>query len=489
MTSKDRIALCFGSAILLLGATVLLSSLDRPSHSGHLWAGAILAFTGAGVGIGSKWKLIFGPKGGEVGYEPLLEPPPAVEPKPLPEDRRKKLEERRHDENIPGHGAPAFEITSNDLRDPATPGAFPFVPAYWLDQQFRIVDWNLAFNALFDRTMEGRRGENVLEWVYFLENHEEVVKRGMGVFKDRSSYPLIDVETLKYESQRFGPITAVKRAYRLPNDDGSYRGWLVVLDPQFATVELEVSFIEAVLRTLGMHLMWTEYSLSYDHVLTNTDVYWGYVDVILGNVGALQLISPGARVLDLGAGTGNAAHRIASQEQERLVCAIDNNRAMLSILRAKNKYYLTKELDARSGVVPINQDVHSLFGLPEEMFDYAIMINVLYTLSDPVTCLKEVRKKLRVGGEIRIGSPKRDTNLDLLFEALKSDLRQKGRFSDLQQHWNRVERINRQRLAPMLYRWDVEDVQQMLRKAGFSNIGWSTEKAYAGQSMIVTARK
>ena len=97
---------------------------------------------------------------------------------------------------------------------------------YLLDNAYRIIDWNDAFTIAFDRTMEGRKGRSVLEWTYFLDNYEEVLDHGVEVFGDAEKVPPIDVEKIEYTSQRYGKLTATKRAYPIPDDRGrAWHGW------------------------------------------------------------------------------------------------------------------------------------------------------------------------------------------------------------------------------------------------------------------------
>ncbi len=42
---------------------------------------------------------------------------------------------------------------------------------------------------------------------------------------------------------------------------------------------------------------------------------------------------------------------------------------------------------------------------------------------------------------------------------------------------------------PMLYRLDVDTVEDLLLNAGFAEVTYKTTDAYAGQAMIVCARK
>ena len=41
--------------------------------------------------------------------------------------------------------------------------------------------------------------------------------------------PLIDKESIEFTSRRYGKIWAVKRAYQIPDDDGTCLAWLATL--------------------------------------------------------------------------------------------------------------------------------------------------------------------------------------------------------------------------------------------------------------------
>ena len=71
----------------------------------------------------------------------------------------------------------------------------------------------------------------------------------------------------------------------------------------------------------------------------------------------------------------------------------------------------------------------------------------------------------------------------------RRDLDEAGKLEELAEDLANVEEINRCKLAHRLYRFDVGDVKDMLLAAGFSNITAETDRAYAGQAMIVCARK
>jgi hypothetical protein len=102
-------------------------------------------------------------------------------------------------------------------------------------------------------------------------------------------------------------------------------------------------------------------------------------------------------------------------------------------------------------------------------------------------CLRQVRRALRPQGEIRVSGPQRKTKLDQLFARIAADLKESGKFTEVQADFDRVWEINRAILGPSLYRWTVAEMEQMLRTAGFGEITYSTETAYSGQAMIVVA--
>ena len=234
--------------------------------------------------------------------------------------------------------------------------------------------------------------------------------------------------------------------------------------------------------------------MSYDQVLLASRAYHELIDHILGEQvprggkGEITKIRPGSRVLDLGAGTGNVALKLARQEQGHTIFAVENNRVMLDLLREKCLEYLRSDA-LEPGILAIKQDVNTLFGLPDNAFDYAIMNNVAYALEDPVRCFKEVWDSLKIGGEIRISGPQKSTNLDKLFERISADLRASGHMDKLRTEYEQVRQINQTVLRKSLFRWTVDDMRKMLHEAGFGTIRYQTENAYAGQAMIVCASK
>ena len=406
----------------------------------------------------------------------------------LEEDEVAQREAYVKERAIPGENAPAYEILRDRLAVKSVPIADRMAPMYLLDRKFRIVDWNEAFSLAFDRTMEGRRGHGVLEWTYFLDNYETVVDHGIARFGDETNLTAVDVETVEFTSRRYGKISGKKRAYRLPGDDGDCIGWLIIISPKFRVEGEAVKFRHDLIRVLGHEQLWSEYALTYDLVLSNTEVYNGLLADMLGERGDLPAIEPGSRVMDLGAGTGNLTARLLDQAPETTVYALENNYAMFDLLCAKCEGSLRDD-DEGPGVIPVKQDVTSLYGFQDDYFDSAIMNNVLYSLSDPLACLREVLRVLKPGGDVRISGPKRDTDLEVLFERIREDLVRKGQFDRVEEAYQHVLDVNRFRLGSMLYRMDLGELSDLLREAGFSEITHRRNDAYEGQAMLVRAVK
>ncbi len=499
-----RLPIYFGSGLFIAGAIcffpIALSALPTISFKAHhVW---LLGIAGVMMLVGGLTALGFRPTQVEwLGVkftlagvdQPALRPiaPIEIAQRVLPKeevDRKRSYAETKH---VPGGQFRDFNML-RDLGDRPNldimPHSNPMVPMYLLDKHFKVLDWNDAFSLAFDRTMEGRRNMNALEWVYFLENFQEVVDHGERVFSGEGPFPAIDVEILKYKSIRYKMINAKKRAYQIPDDDGRYAGWLVILELSFEDDQAAYQYQSDLIEVLRKNLIWTEYAFSYDAVLNNSIVYPKLIETMLGESGGLVPIGAKARVLDLGAGTGNLTERLAEPSQERVVFAIENNRAMLDRLRYRCRDYLRDD-DRGPGVLAVKQDIVHLYGLNDNYFDVAIMNNTLYTLDDPLKCLKESRRVLKPGGEIRISGPKRDTNLDTLFRRIRRELTSSRKLESLSEDLAHVEYINKFMLGPMLYRWSLAEVKEMVLEAGFSSIVFETERAYAGQAMIVAARK
>jgi len=275
------------SAVIVFGLVVLIALFAFELFT-HDLGGAIMALVGVlcfiflaiGIFTGQVLraaKILVG----KTTLEFVYASPNTIQPRVLDEtviaEKRSYAEEIKKEHALPGENAPPFSAITPGLIDDILVRPFGYImtPMYFLDNAFRIIDWNQAFTVAFDRTMEGRKGRGVIEWTYFLDNYKEVLRHGTERFSDVNKLPLIDVEDIVYTSQQYGVLNAVKRAYQIPDDNEACLGWLITLDVKFSNAQLQTQFHHDLIKQLTWDLMWSDYALSYDNVLNNTGVYPG----------------------------------------------------------------------------------------------------------------------------------------------------------------------------------------------------------------------
>jgi ubiquinone/menaquinone biosynthesis C-methylase UbiE len=500
--AQDKIVQGVGAFVMTAGPVAVLADLaiypaGFEATGLFLMFGLLLGVLGYAMVMGlnlNSFKVGFGKdRSVALDFAPRSAPD-LIQQRKLDEQEKSHKEayknEVQKDHPLPGQNAPQFSSLALSKAEDilVRPSAYPMTPMYMLDNNFRIIDWNQAFTIAFDRTMEGRTGSSVLEWTYFLDNFQEVLDHGMQKFGRANALPQIDVEEIQYTSQRYGPLSATKRAYQIPDDDNTCLAWLITLDLKFADVRKQNDFHQDLLRMLAWDLMWSEYATSYDRVLTKTRVYPQLLNKLIGGYDGVRAISADARIIDLGAGTGNVTNQLITTGGDRLIYALENNRLMLQFLQAKCQKFLKTNGDAGGGVIAIKQDITSLYGLDDNYFDFAIMNNVLYSVPDVDACLKETHRVLKRGGELRLSGPRKDTKLKVLFDRIKRELKDAGVYEEVEADYKRVLEINERRLSPSFV-WSTKDVEAMLLRAGFAKIIHSSEDIYAGQSMFICAVK
>jgi len=486
----------FGGVLLLkvFGLIPIGPPIARSNFEAAVIVGGVLTVLGLLAALGrlpSYIKTLFG----EARFpdDPALPSIAHVEKAELAPEEKAQKEAFASSLHLPTHDAPPFRIlTEQSLSEPGLwPGADPSLPMYTLGKDYRIIDWNKAFSLAFDRSMEGLRGQFVTEWVYHLANYEDILRHGESAFADRNNLPRIDIEDIRFVSKRYNGISATKRAYQIPGDDGECVGWLIILDLRFDDDKAQMKFHSELIQIQRMDLLWSEYAIVYDKVLTNTEVYRELLAEMVEGRNGERPIRPETAVLDLGAGTGVITEVLSEPDKNRAIVAIDDNRMMLNLLKWKCRDRLTEDV-AAPGVTVIKQDILSLYGLDDNYFDYVMANNVLYSLGSEEaiqSCLEEVHRVLKPSGEIRLSGPKKDTDLNRLFRRIQDDLKNANKFKELKDDFKRVEEINKKRLSRFLFDYDLDDMKSLVHKAGFSQITYETDRAYGGEAMIIFATK
>jgi SAM-dependent methyltransferase len=207
---------------------------------------------------------------------------------------------------------------------------------------------------------------------------------------------------------------------------------------------------------------------------------------MVGEEGPLDPLAADARILDLGAGTGNLALRLANGQ--RIVFCIENNRTMLKLLRAKCKAHLRRDNQA-PGIIAIKQDVSSLYGLPRNYFNAILANNVFYSVPNPEDVLREVSRLLKPGGEVRVSGPAKGFDIERLFRRFKKDLEGAGKYTDaMQLHFERARWVN-SILVNDLRTWSERNHGELLRESQLAYIPEKDTLFYGGNGVIKVARK
>jgi SAM-dependent methyltransferase len=236
--------------------------------------------------------------------------------------------------------------------------------------------------------------------------------------------------------------------------------------------------------------IWDDYAAYCDHVVARSKTYCTAVSVLIGETGPLAPIRPGSCVLDLGCGTGNVTRALVDSVPGLTVIAVDNNPKMVAVFRKKMQDWLRRDAHG-PGVLFVETGIDESLvsiGLENLSPSHAILNNVLFVLPDPLKTLSLIAASLHPKGEIRLTGPHRGSNVDALFATLRADLEEAGVLTEVVEDFDRVYKINKYGLGGVIHRFGVKDVEDLLYRAGFKSILYSTTDYYGGQSMLICAQ-
>lgn len=162
---------------------------------------------------------------------------------------------------------------------------------------------------------------------------------------------------------------------------------------------------------------WARYAQYYDLMCSLNPAYLDNIE-LLRNVMRRYPVPEGARICDIGAGTGNYIKAISQSNKEYCFQYIDPSEDMLKIARQKLSSIKGLRVDFQLGSAE-NCD------LPIARFDLILCINSLYAMNDPICALRRIREALSPDGYAFVLDFGRVQNtLDwsafLLFESMKA---------------------------------------------------------------------
>jgi ubiquinone/menaquinone biosynthesis C-methylase UbiE len=368
--------------------------------------------------------------------------------------------------------ASAPDIWFTSLRPVLHQASYYTVPTYYLDENLFVIDWNVAFGLVFSGMVGKIRGKHVNWFIAQLENHDEVFRHA-NEFTARAlegDLPLVDIETLKYRSKKYGVSSFVKVAAQLHDPSARLRAWSVALIPdQIDWPALK----EDLLQKLTEDKLWSVYSASYDAVLS---VFPPYAQLIQDVIAVVP--SGKHSVVDLGAGTGNVAEALIKAGHR--VTAVENNLGMLDRLRAKR-------LDPTL-VSIVKASVENMDVLKDESFDAATLVNVLYAVDDPLACLRSVNRILKRDGVVAFSTTHSETRLDPLLNRIRQQLKLDGHLDKLSHDFQQVCDANKHLENTIALRHSRDDYRRWVTAAGF-RITKYEPSTYEGAVMLVHAQK
>ena len=107
-------------------------------------------------------------------------------------------------------------------------------------------------------------------------------------------------------------------------------------------------------------------------------------------------IQPEDRVLEIGFGPGVSTQYASERASRGLVAGIDHSDTMVQAARRRNAAAI------KAGRVALQQGDVARLLYPDDSFDKAFSIHSIYFWTEPVACLKELRRVLKPGGLLAI---------------------------------------------------------------------------------------
>ncbi|MEE8580905.1 MAG: class I SAM-dependent methyltransferase, partial [Myxococcota bacterium] len=113
-------------------------------------------------------------------------------------------------------------------------------------------------------------------------------------------------------------------------------------------------------------------------------------------------LEPSDAVLELGFGHGRTLLQVAGRTRQGFVAGVDPSEVMLRHARMRNGRYI----DQGRLVLHLGESAHIPY--PDDRFDKAFAVHVLYFWSDPRDDLREIHRVLRSGGLLLLGFRPKD---------------------------------------------------------------------------------
>jgi ubiquinone/menaquinone biosynthesis C-methylase UbiE len=136
----------------------------------------------------------------------------------------------------------------------------------------------------------------------------------------------------------------------------------------------------------------------------------------------------------------------------------------------------------------VKASVENLTALPDESFDAAVMVNVLYAVGDPLTCLQGVHRILKPKGVLGLSTTHAEVDLDPLLARIKSWLEEEGKYDALAADYLVVRDLNKAIEKEIAKRYTRDNYREWIKAAGFK-ITRDVPSTYEDAVMLIHAVK
>lgn len=222
--------------------------------------------------------------------------------------------------------------------------------------------------------------------------------------------------------------------------------------------------------------VWTKLAISYDEVLVQWSLYQEIRDY------ALAGLSESYNICDIGCGSGIIASDLA--RMGKMVYGVDNNPHMLDRAKSKETEELKGRLNLKEG------DALNL-EFQDNTFDGVVSVNVIFYVESPEQLLKEAYRVLQQGKKLVIIGPKPNLDIEKIANHCYNEFAQKGILPEFKEHLDNMAKCNRMMKSEGQIKntYEVNELEHILRKVGFSEIIKTSEHLYLGGSYAITVKK
>lgn len=290
---------------------------------------------------------------------------------------------------------------------------------------------------------------------------------------------------LRLDSPEFGRVELQARMIpQIHRSCGVITGLIV----EFAILKLadEAAFDRRLNDLLTHEILWEVYAASYDRVLNELPFYRQMVERHIEAMSQSHI----ARVLDIGAGTGNVAVELLRRGKQ--VTAIEPTWAMLSRLLEKTSTIAPDQLRT------IGESAEDLSEIPDGHFDGVTISLAFFDMSQPWVAFSETIRVLKPGGLLVVTEPKQAFQVRDLQDEAERVLKSKGLFSELHEDWCRLQQVAAAMARIVRGGWEnpqgvrsdpwcIEAAIEALQSADFQEI--HVRDSHLGNCATVSARR